>query len=107
MNKEEIKEYLKRVGELELKLTGEDKDTLQWLIYGYNECARLLNQLETNRVEAIEYIKNNTKYFDSEYVSIYGELCDIAGAGDTRTHCVIGDEQLLEILERIDENVSS
>lgn len=94
MNKEEIKEYLKRVEELELKLTGEDKDTLQWLIYGYNQCAKLLNeteqeniqlkiqllekkcsdkdvehkekiklqakvnQLETNRDEAIEYVKN-------------------------------------------------
>ena len=46
MNKEEIKEYLKRVEELELKLTGEDKDTFQWLIYGYNECAKLVNQLE-------------------------------------------------------------
>lgn len=64
------------------------------------EFAKEKRQLEINRDEAIEYIKNNTKYFDSEYVSIYGELCDIAGAGDTRTHCVIGDEQLLEILER-------
>jgi hypothetical protein len=57
MNKEEIKEYLKRVEELGLKLTGEDKETFQWLIYGYNECARLLNQLETNRDEAIELLK--------------------------------------------------
>lgn len=70
------------------------------LINANGKLQQKVNQLETNRDEAIEYIKNNTKYFDSEYVSIYGELCDIAGAGDTRTHCVIGDEQLLEILER-------
>lgn len=37
MNKEEIKEYLKRVDKLEIKLQGQDKDTLQWLIFGYNQ----------------------------------------------------------------------
>ena len=46
MDKEEIKDYLKRVDELEAKLTGEDKETLQWLIYGYNQCAKLLNETE-------------------------------------------------------------
>ncbi len=51
MSKEEIKEYLKRVDELELKLTGEDKDTFQWLIFGYNECARLLHETEQENRE--------------------------------------------------------
>lgn len=37
MNKKEIKDYLKRVDELETKLTGEDKETYAWLIYGYNK----------------------------------------------------------------------
>lgn len=46
MSKEEIKEYLKRVDELETKLTGEDKETFVWLIYGYNQCAKLLNETE-------------------------------------------------------------
>ena len=46
MSEEEIKEYLKRVDELELKLTDEDKDTYQWLLFGYNKCARLLNEKE-------------------------------------------------------------
>ena len=46
MTEEEIKEYLKRFDELELKLTDEDKDTYQWLLFGYNECARLLNEKE-------------------------------------------------------------
>ena len=46
MNKEEIKEYLKIVDELEAKLTGEDKETLQWLIFGYNQCAKLLEENE-------------------------------------------------------------
>ncbi|MCI6191213.1 MAG: hypothetical protein MR691_15010 [Clostridium sp.] len=51
MNKEEIKEYLKRVDELEFKLVDEDKGTLQWLIFGYNECARLLNEKEKENQE--------------------------------------------------------
>jgi hypothetical protein len=51
MNKEEIKEYFKRVDELEIKLTGEDKDTYQWLLFGYNECARLLNEKEQENKE--------------------------------------------------------
>lgn len=46
MNKKEIKNYLKRVATLEAKLTGEDEETYAWLIYGYNECAKLLNETE-------------------------------------------------------------
>ena len=46
MDKEEIKDYLKRVDELGAKLTGEDKETYTWLIYGYNQCAKLLNETE-------------------------------------------------------------
>lgn len=57
MKEEEIKEYLKRIDELELKLTGEDKDTYQWLLFGYNECARLLNEKEEVIKEAREYVK--------------------------------------------------
>lgn len=46
MVKKEIKDYLKRVDELGTKLTGEDKETYTWLIYGYNQCAKLLNETE-------------------------------------------------------------
>ena len=46
MTREEIKEYLNRVDKLLDKLTGEDKETLSWLIYGYNQCAKLLNETE-------------------------------------------------------------
>ena len=64
MNKEEIKEYLKRVDELEAKLTGEDKETLQWLIYGYNKCAKLLNETKQQckkQKEVIDRILSETK----------------------------------------------
>lgn len=46
MDKKEIKDYLKRVDELGAKLVGEDKETYTWLIYGYNQCAKLLNEAE-------------------------------------------------------------
>lgn len=57
MNKEEIHAYLKRTDLLLDKLTGDDKDTLEWLIFGYNACAKLLNESEsiiTKAKEAIE-----------------------------------------------------
>ena len=46
MTREEIKEYLNRVDKLLDKLKGEDKETLIWLIYGYNQCAKLLNETQ-------------------------------------------------------------
>lgn len=70
---EETKEYLKRVDELELKLTGEDKETYQWVLFGYNECARLLNEAEQenqslkDRIEkAIEHIGQELLVYDNE-----------------------------------------
>ena len=67
MSKEEIKEYLKRTDELELKLTGEDKDTYQWVLFGYNQCAKLLNetQRENQKLE-----KENKKYKEVIYKAI-------------------------------------
>ena len=58
MSEEEIKEYLKRVDELELKLTDEDKDTYQWLLFGYNECARLLNEKEQKNKQLKEQVQD-------------------------------------------------
>lgn len=46
MDKKEIKDYLKRVDKLLDKLKEEDKETLSWLIYGYNQCAKLLNETQ-------------------------------------------------------------
>jgi hypothetical protein len=66
MDKKEIKDYLKRVDELETKLTGEDKETYAWLIYGYNQCAKLLNETEQQvkkQKEVIDNIQNFIKEF--------------------------------------------
>jgi hypothetical protein len=51
MSKKEIREYLDRVERLELTLLDEDKETLQWLIYGYNQCAKLLNETEQENIQ--------------------------------------------------------
>ena len=65
MNEKEIKDYLKRVDELGTKLTREDKETYAWLIYGYNQCAKLLNETEEQCKrqkevidKSIDFIKN-------------------------------------------------
>ena len=60
MDKEEIKDYLKRVDELEAKLTGEDKETLEWLIFGYNQCAKLLEENEQQCKKQKEVIDKAT-----------------------------------------------
>lgn len=68
MNKKEIKDYLKRVDELETKLTGEDKETYAWLIYGYNQCAKLLNEKEQQckkQKEVIDKIESLIKSKDN------------------------------------------
>ena len=94
MEKEEIKDYLKRVDELGTKLTGEDKETYTWLIYGYNQCAKLLNEKEQQCKKqkevidkVIEYINDNLtissildgkKYYTiNNYSFDYRELLDI------------------------------
>ena len=71
MNKKEIKDYLKRVDELETKLTGEDKETYAWLIYGYNQCAKLLNETEQQCKKQKEVIDKVRKEINEEH-SIMG-----------------------------------
>lgn len=87
MDKKEIKDYLKRVDELGAKLTGEDEETYTWLIYGYNQCAKLLNETEQQVKKqeevidkAIKLIKYNEKYRDGaaccQFVDIVSEILD-------------------------------
>ena len=80
MNKEEIKDYLKRVDELGAKLTEEDKETLQWLIFGYNQCAKLLNETKQQCKKQKEVIKKAI-----EYLNKYAWQEDIIGGIYTTT----------------------
>ena len=69
MNKKEIKDYMERMYDLGIKLTGEDKETYTWLIYGYNQCAKLLNETE----EQCKKLKDNwnklKEYIGTEWYS--------------------------------------
>ena len=84
MNKKEIKDYLKRVYELETELTREDKETYDWLIYGYNQCAKLLNETEQQCKKqkeainkAIEFSNKNWGTWCSNHFEYMTELQNI------------------------------
>ena len=58
------------------------------------------NQELKDRIDkAIEYIEKDTRWFDSEYASIYGTLCTCAGAKDNRLEVMVNPSNLLEILK--------
>lgn len=61
MGTEEIIVYLKRIDKLVEKLQGQDKETLQWLIHGYDECAKLLNRKDEKVERVIKYIQNKIR----------------------------------------------
>ena len=93
MDKEEIEDYIKRVDELEAKLTGEDKETLQWLIYGYNQCAKLLNETK-------QQCKNQKEVFDKlkEWINIVQQNKD-----NKHLEPFISTDELDELLDILKE----
>ena len=132
MTKEEIKEYLNRVDKLLDKLKGEDKETLSWLIYGYNQCAKLLNetQKENEKLkaelqlyqgalkrehEAIHRVNDLKERIDKaiEYINKYAWQEDIIGGIYTTTGKPAIDRymqlewdncnELLDILKEVEE----
>lgn len=66
MNKKEIKYYIERMYDLGTKLTGEDKETYTWLIYGYNQCAKLLNKTEEQCKKQKEVIDKLKEFIESK-----------------------------------------
>lgn len=94
MDKEEIKDYLKRADELGTKLTGEDKETYAWLIYGYNQCAKLLNETEQQVKKQKEVIDKTKNHINDKFVTQGGftsyEWNDLL-------------KQLLDILKEVSE----
>lgn len=102
MDKKEIKDYLKRVDELETKLTGEDKETYAWLIYGYNQCAKLLNETEQQVKKQKEVINNIIEYIKENMYSYYdnnGEKC----IEETLFERSANPKELLNILKEVSE----
>lgn len=97
MSEEEIKEYLKRFDELELKLTGEDKDTYQWLLFGYNKCARLLNEKEQENKQLKDVIEELRKYINS--YDVFKEFSFPLMKREEENK-----KDLLQILDKVKEN---
>ena len=60
-------------------------------------------QLKKQKADVVEYIKNNTKWFDSEYTKIYGELCTCEGTNSNRLEIMENPSELLRMLGEIDE----
>lgn len=79
MDKKEIKDYLKRVDDLEARLMGEDRETFAWLIYGYNQCAKLLNETEEQVKKQKEVIDKLNDLLSDEFLEVIGRdtLLDI------------------------------
>ena len=101
MEKEEIKDYLKRVDELGTKLTGEDKETYTWLIYGYNQCAKLLNEKEQQCKKQKEVIDKAIKYINKcENIKAYYEYIDEDGY-DEYSYDEDFKKELLDMLKEV------
>ena len=91
MEREEILKYFDRVDDLFERLDDNDKETLHWLIFGYNECARILNETEEEledykkRInEAIKYNEDLCKIYDCgmELSNAQTNLVILKGNGD-------------------------
>ena len=101
MTREEIKEYLNRVDKLLDKLTGEDKETYTWLIYGYNQCAKLLNEKEQKVQKQKEVIDRIEKYINKcENIKAYYEYIDEDGY-DEYNYDEDFKKELLDILKEV------
>lgn len=86
MNKKVIKEYLKRVDDLNTRLVGKDKKTFGWLIYGYNQCAKLLNETEQQCKKLKEQLQNISNEFlkydwkNATQEQVYNQLKSLYGS---------------------------
>ena len=95
-----IKDYLKRVDELGAKLTGEDKETYNWLIHGFNQCAKLLNETEQQCQKYKEVIDKARDLIEKLVTTDIG----IDSNNITHYHQLTEDEtgELLDILKEVE-----
>ena len=81
MNKKEIKDYMKRMYYLGTELTG-DKKTYTWLIYGYNQCAKLLNETEEQCKKQKDNWNKLKEYISTEWYSYDNDSVEFEVARD-------------------------
>jgi chromosome segregation ATPase len=87
-----------------------ENEDLLYEINGYlkekEKLKEKINKLEDYKQrneKAIEYIKKDTRWFDSEYAKTYGMLCDCEGAKGDRLEVLVNPSNLLNILKGGDE----
>lgn len=72
------------------------------ILYENDELQQENQELHNKIDKAIEYIEKDTRWFDSEYASIYGELCTCEGARGNRLEVLVNPSNLLGILKDSD-----
>ncbi len=82
MNKKEIKDYIERMYDLGIKLTGEDEETYTWLLYGYNQCAKLLNKTEEQYKNQKDNWNKLKEYIGTEWYSYDNDSVEFEVAKD-------------------------
>ena len=82
MNKKEIKDYMERMYDLGIKLKGEDKETYTWVIYGYNQCAKLLNETEEQYKKQKDNWNKLKEYISTEWYSYDNDSVEFEVARD-------------------------
>ena len=106
MTEEEIKEYINRKDELLLKLSDKDKDTLEWILFGYNECARLLDEKEKENQKLKEEKQELVKFLKEEQNRLARECSQIYEDSLGKTRLVNEDiyNEVSKILSKIEKS---
>lgn len=97
--KNEISELMKKY-----KKSQRENERLKGLDENYpieeqlEEALKYENIYKSRIDKANECIKENTRWFDSEYAKVYGELCDCEGAKGDRLEVLVNPSNLSKIL---------
>lgn len=102
MDEEEIKSFLERTDDLGARLTGEDKETFTWVVYGYNQCAKLLKEMEQkveeqqkDYLEALK-VKHERAY---EIEKLKKQLYELGGVDEFNKHLLTQQDEFIKYLE--------
>lgn len=96
--REENKPFLDRI--MELQDTLKDREEYCNKLEEDRENILIENKKQKEVLDKIK--EKGVMYYDPEYSKIYGELCSMPGANNTRTPVIVIDDEILELLEEIE-----
>ena len=104
MSDKELSDYIKTI---DPKFNSNlEKGTIEMTNEYYNLLEEYISRLNNKKdlyKSVLDKIKEKgVMYYDPEYSKIYGELCSMAGANNTRTPVIVIDDKILELLEEIE-----